>query len=280
MATETSTSPSNEGVPNPPSYNKVMSILNANRTNNTTTDHISSNYGGDSLYNEVIKQLVKDSAEGASENVMITNIANIAKGRNSYLTVDHAVSLVNYYLQHGKLTKATYITYALPESEQVADTGSGGKSLFSDTAQLKKHPYKGATELRQRVNYTLGSEQAYQIVRKYIDNKFNLSKDEYDAIIASVPFDKVNDKVENKNPNSTYTGVAELQIKYTRKLFNWYADNSKYYSGTIKIQGTTGIEIGKKLYMTEAKDGRLWEFYIESIEHSFNYDSGWITTEG
>ena len=280
MAVNTNNSPSNEGAPKPPSYNKVMSIINPSRTGGTVIDHISADYGGDSLFNEIIARLISDDQSGVSENVMIQNVANLAVGRNPYLTDDHATTLVNQFLKLGSLTKDAYIMYALPESEQVANTPGSGKSIFKSNASLKKHPYKGATELRQRVNYTLGSEQAYQIVRFYIDNGFSMSNAEYQAILGKYPYDQVNDNIEDANKNGTFDGVDELQIKYTRKLFNWYADNSKYYSGEIKIQGTTGIEIGKKLYMTEAKDGRIWEFYVESVEHSFDRESGWMTTVG
>lgn len=272
-------SPSNEGAPTPPSYNKVMSIINPDRTNNTVTDHISAQYGGDSLFNAIIARLISDNQSGASANVMAQNIANMAQGRNSFLNIDHATSLVNQFLSQGSLTKDTYIKYALPESEQVSHAPVKN-SVFNNTNTLKKHPYKGASELRQRVNYSLGSEQAYQIIQTYINNGFNLSEAQYNAILAKYPYDVINDKVEDINKNSSAKGVDELQIKYTRKLFNWYADNSKYYSGEIKIQGTTGIEIGKKLYMTEAKDGRIWEFYVEAVEHSFDREAGWVTTIG
>lgn len=67
---------------------------------------------------------------------------------------------------------------------------------------------------------------------------------------------------------------------YARRLYYWYVNNYLFYTGDLKVVGHPDYRVGDRLYYTNETDGINWEFYIESIEHSFTLTEGYTTTIG
>lgn len=82
---------------------------------------------------------------------------------------------------------------------------------------------------------------------------------------------------ESGTAANTSTGTA---VKYTKKLFDWYSLNPSFFSGDIEIVGNPDIRLGNRLLYRDVYNRNIWEFYIESVTHSFSYEEGYKTSIG
>lgn len=116
-----------------------------------------------------------------------------------------------------------------------------------------------------------------------------------DPNITNTVGDKLTVKEEEKNKNESTEKVdkdkeavdelakADNQArlgKYSKYLFNWYADNPSYYSGTIRVVGNPDYRPGQRLLRYDPKDKNTWEYYIEAVSHDFSYSGGYTTVLG
>ncbi|MGI4715131.1 CHAP domain-containing protein, partial [Klebsiella pneumoniae] len=69
-------------------------------------------------------------------------------------------------------------------------------------------------------------------------------------------------------------------VMFSRMLFNWYHGNPNFYAGDIIVLGDPKYDLGKRLFIEDKQRGDTWEFYIESVEHKFDYKQGYYTTVG
>jgi len=177
------------------------------------------------------------------------------------------------------LTRSEYIQYQNPNAMLTSSNLSKSSKYLKSYKTIKAHPLKASEELITEMNYNIGSKQAYEIVQSYIKNK-GITHAEYQRIMSRYKYNDKQDGV-NSNGSSVSSSVSYLTKVYTEKLFNWYADNSKFSSGTIVMNGTSGIESGKRLIVKDTeREGVYWEYYIESVSHNFSYSTNWITTVG
>lgn len=71
-----------------------------------------------------------------------------------------------------------------------------------------------------------------------------------------------------------------VAAKYGRKLYYWYANNPNFYAGDITVVGHPDYRIGNRLVYQNYEKDETWEFYIESVEHSYTYTEGYQTKIG
>lgn len=265
-----------------PLASQVNYVVNCIKSKNfdSSTVYIPSELGGDSYYNKV-KSLLSSCSDQNSfvqqcqaidPNIFKGSVAqqlwNFEKGANTHSTKNSTTTL----------THAGYLSIVSPTTTAISPKNIGSfNNLKKGVANIKKHPKYSAEELMQLFNYNIGSKQAYEIAKSIGDGTFSPSK--YQEIISKYKFSDAEDGVGTAGGSNT-NKVPELMQLYARKLFNWYADNSKYYSGTITINGTAHIEIGKRLMLHSDKDGLYYEFYIESVSHNFSFAQGWTTQIG
>lgn len=67
---------------------------------------------------------------------------------------------------------------------------------------------------------------------------------------------------------------------FSRKLYDWYANNPNFFSGDITVVGNPDYKVGNRLIYKNTKVDDIWEFYIESVEHTFSYETGYTTQIG
>lgn len=151
--------------------------------------------------------------------------------------------------------------------------------MKSDDA-IRKNKTKATNNLYTKMQGRLGYGQCEAIISTYISKRtsidigYHIEYAEYQDILNNVKFTK-----DASKATSLSTGQTKLAI-YTQKLFNWYADNSKFYSGTVKILGKPNINVGEILVWYDLEAHCIWECYIEAISHDYSFQSGYITTIG
>lgn len=136
-------------------------------------------------------------------------------------------------------------------------------------------PKKAASELISESNYALGPAQAYALVQDALANGGKPSEAQYEAAL-NIPYDQQVDGV-NGSPDSGQQSVPFLFLRYTQKLFDWYADNAKFYSGTITLSRFSDLDtayIGERVEFYDDASLTWWEFYCEGISVNWSYTSG------
>lgn len=281
---QNSTAPSTEGTTESeakkhyPLYENLEDMLAyaaGNSTSSTAT--IATQYGGESEYQKVLS-ILKEKPSRSSFSSQVKSLSySISKVKADAI-------YTNYKEGKGSVEKrvrrTAYLSIIAPTQRITNSKISSNYSYLKTLKKMKAHPKKAALQLIEVSSYSLGSKQAYEIIKKFVANKGSISAAEYNAILKKYAFNDTESGVNPLTGNGSINSVPYLFVKYTEKLFNWFADNSKFHSGTITINGTAGIEVGKRLLVKDDKDGVYWEYYIESVSHNWSFQSGWTTAIG
>lgn len=255
------------------------------------TAPIDNYYGGNGLYDVITQTASQTNITAKQKAINIYNNAqqycNTHGVTNNPVTSSDSATLANLSTT-GQLNKYTYMTTVIPDKDLPFIKQQSGQSQLSGYLSTDKgrreHPNKAAADLYTLSGGNIGTAQAKQLVEAWVQDG-TLSYADYNYIMNHVPHSEVNaDVAKQVGQDGGKTNAQDINatyMRYQKKLFNWYADDSKYYSGEIKVIGKAGIEFGKRLYFNDDKTpNSLWEFYIESVSHEFDYQSGWTTTIG
>lgn len=266
---------------NYPPASQMMYVYNCIKDKNFSSKetYIPPELGGDSDYEQVMSLLNtcnnKDDFVSKCQSIN----PNIFKAGVAEQLWNQARGISIQSSGKNKLSHDGYLSIICPQLAQVAPKSIGSFSkLKQGLSAVKAHPKYSAEELMQLFDYRIGSKQAYEIAKSMGDGTFSESK--YNQILSQYKITDAEKGVGAAGGSNDGNKVSELMMEYTRKLYNWYADNSKYYSGTVTINGTAGIEIGKRLFLHSVKDNLYYEFYIEAVNHSFSFEQGWTTSIG
>lgn len=263
-----------------PPFSQIQFIASAiTKKDKSDKVFIPSEYGGVTMYNSVKTLLVQCKTKTEFIN-RCTNLnpTLFGSGKAELLWNDfHNPN--NTGSKENTITAKRYLQDIMPTYVPISEKSVGNMSNLKSIAYIKKHPKYASQDLMYLLDYKIGSKQAYEII-KIIGQNGNITEQQYNEIMTKYKYSDVESGVGATAGDESADKVPQLMQTYARKLFNWYADNSKFYNGTITINGTKGIEIGKRLGVHSAKDGLYYEFYIESVSHSFSYSNGWTTQIG
>lgn len=256
---------------------------------------ISDQYGGEELYQQTLGILSDGNLSNSQKLSKLQEVSkNIAtsKGNSGWgFSSPVASQLLDTYNQKKKMSRAQYSVIALPASETPFSGNSGitmGSlygTLSGGHSAIKKHPNQAASDIVNLSRGRISTGQAAAIVKKINDNGGTISEQEYNDILNSTPHN-VTDKDVSKalygDKDSDTSSLGVTYRNYQQRLFNWYADNGKYYSGDITVMGRGDVQVGWRCYYYDTRRQALWEFYVESVSHSFSFDNaeGWTTTLG
>ena len=235
-------------------------------------------YGGTGEYKTVLG-ILKGSGSKSSK---LKEIQNSSSGHTHKISKGMADLLYSKYKvasTKDKLPVSGYLSVVAPNYNPTNGNLARSTKYLKSNASIKAHPKKAALELMSLFNYTLGSKQAYEIIKAYINNGYKLTPEQYAALLKKYGYNETESGVNPETSNGASNGVPYLFRKYTEKLFNWFADESKYHSGDIIVSGILGVEIGKRLRFYDKKLKVYWEYYIEGVSHSFDYSTGQWTTD-
>jgi hypothetical protein len=119
----------------------------------------------------------------------------------------------------------------------------------------------------------LNDTAASDIVDTVIAGSF--SKDMFATILKS-------DSVAqyDKSINKEKTISPDKLNEFTQRLFNWYCENANFYSGDIRVLGNPAYRLGTRVFYEDLEENTTWEFYVESVEHDFDFTQGYTTILG
>lgn len=246
-----------------------------------TNYQIDNFYGGEDLFNGIQAKL-KDIYKANDQEGILDALQKYVqafcdeKGIPVPMSQVDLMKLINIYQAKQTITKAQYIQTVLPDQEDPfspSNLGFGSLSgKLEDADGRKDDPVNAAADIVVLSKGRIGTEQAFQIVLAM--NNGTWSPETYNYIMTHFTHAMVNAKVAAAEGLQS---AASTYMQYQMKLFNWYADNSKFYSGSITTPGRIDIEYGMRLYYEDLDSGTFWEFYVEGVSHDFSYTSGWTT---
>lgn len=179
------------------------------------------------------------------------------------------------WTERNNFNRVKYLSIVMPNYVGTNTGISKSSKYLSSLEAMQKNPKEAASELIAESNYALGPAQAYALVQDALANGGKPSESQYDAAL-NIPYDQQVDGV-NGSPDSGQQSVPFLFLRYTQKLFDWYADNAKFYSGTITLSGFPDYDtsyIGERIEFYDDASLTWWEFYCEGISVSWSYTSG------
>lgn len=181
-------------------------------------------YGGQTAY---------DAYKKASETAHSGN--DLYNALSSYgFTQEQCNALAT---SRNSMSTTKYLSIIAPNYVPTTTNLAKGSHYLRSYKTMKAHPEKAASELMGLLSNSLGPEQAYQLVQSAIKNNGKIPENEYNDIINNIPYDQEHEGVSS---TSGKDAVAFFFSMYSEKLFNWYADNAKFYSGSITFN-TTGL---------------------------------------
>lgn len=179
------------------------------------------------------------------------------------------------WTERNNFNRVKYLSIVMPNYVGTNTGISKSSKYLSSFEAMQKNPKGAASELISEANYALGPAQAYALVQDALANGGKPSEAQYDAAL-NIPYDQQVDGV-NGSPDSGQQSVPFLFLRYTQKLFDWYADNAKFYSGTITLCGFPQLDpayIGERIEFYDDASLTWWEFYCEGISINWSYTSG------
>jgi cell wall-associated NlpC family hydrolase len=174
---------------------------------------------------------------------------------------------------------------AIAGSATTASPKAGGSppAYTSILSFIKQNGYDNKEALRTQKNscYSdlisafagLTQAMAHSIVDSLMGGNF--TQEEYTKIITSTGNKKQDQKINKEKDVAT-----EKLDKYTQRLFNWYCENGNFYSGDITVLGNPAYRVGAIVLYEDFEQDTTWEFYVESVQHDFDFTQGYLTTIG
>lgn len=257
-----------------PPYTSIVDAfyLTSGRKGSNSNLSIPKEYGGNTAYQAVINALKATNSNSAFFNSI----------RDYGFTKEQANSL---WLSKNSMSTTKYLSIVAPNYVPTTTNLAKNSTYLKSYKSMKAHPKKAASELVSLLGYSIGSKQAYELVQYAIKHNGSISESAYQQILNQYKITDTEDGVSG-SPMNGNDSVNFFFARYSEKLFNWNADNAKFYSGTITFAGleseqTTFKEnnfIGTRVYFYDRENGVYWEFYCEGEQYNYTLTKGLTIT--
>nr|DAN11119.1 MAG TPA: Surface antigen [Herelleviridae sp.] len=239
-------------------------------------------------YNKIVNDLNNQGQELVLQGQ--DDWATKLSGKYKELTKDQATKIVKEFADKGDVSQAKYqeITGRNPENEgqqdnrpvaTVASLKDTLKGIYKtnkdfDGEKGKQNKKEAIKQLSEK--YRFGSkQQATRLVDEYIKYKGEIPNDDpYKRYINALS------EISNVASDTGADATDNPMLIFSKMLYNWYYNNPNFFSGDIMVLGHHKYDIGKRLFVEDKQRNDVYEFYIESVEHNFNYTQGYYTTIG
>lgn len=194
------------------------------------------------------------------------------------ISAAQAYDLVNSYCANGYiLNQATYNNIMQVDSGGGLPNNGTKPASYENMNDCIKKAKGDLNAFMSIAKSTLKnvSDEFLRQVWQARDGKGNLTKKAYETVYK-----------ESRDAGNATGDAAATDLKvFTRMLYNWYADNFNFYSGTITISGNPDARVGTKVdvinYLNRLQYGDTgMRFYLESVNHKFSYTDGFTTDLG
>lgn len=252
--------------------------VDGNKSNGSDTDDLTSmnnSKGVKFTFSDVKLFLNKFAKTTIDQNTaQVTQaLANAANNISGY----QAGKLVSAYKANAyRLTQENY--------DDVLDTAEGGGQANTGTHKLSY------TKVKEFIGKSDAKKAFLTLAKKYFKN---VSDEKLTAIYASSSNGKITKaqydaavKSYKKNKQGETDLVTNQDTDYFHTvLYNWYANNLNFWSGTYTVLGNPDIRLGMILNYTDNYLANKFKypgkrFYIESVSHNFSFTEGFTTDIG
>jgi len=199
------------------------------------------------------------------------------------ISMVQANNLINVYISNA------YKAISQNQWDSYMDTELGGGISNTGTHKLS---YKAVKNIAK--NHKNHEQDFVKAMMTYFKNcSYELAtsfwSEAYDGKLSEKTYNKIIKASKSKGQSNNSGKVSDgnlLDTDYFQNiLYNWYANNFNWWSGTYTIIGNPEIKLGTRLLF---KDNKLAEqdgypgkrFYIESVSHNFSFSEGYTTEIG
>lgn len=203
------------------------------------------------------------------KNKVATSITKV----DNRITKESAENIVQFYIENKNWTKEDFSRLTGIQLDDEALQADKTKPTYKKVTEfMKKNATTEVTTLKNKLlaEFKLTDDQAVSIASEFIAGSNNISEKKYKAIM----------KDRSKEGMESIGTASEFLSDFKKRLANWYCENPNFYSGDIVVKGSPDYRLGGRLFLTDEQNDELWEYYIESVQHSYSYTSGYTTTLG
>ncbi|UKM62955.1 hypothetical protein [Levilactobacillus phage ENFP1] len=203
-----------------------------------------------------------------------TYAQKIANNANN-ISGQQAAELVSAYLINEKHLTQTKMNGILDTENGGGQSCIGGEGIsYKKWLDIVKS-YSDAKTYMQECKTTFNNtddEVLFELRGKYASGGNKLSQKDFKSLLKKYQIVSQNTKVKDE--------AIDLKF-FTQMLFNWYSDDINFLAGNITVPGDSKYRIGEIAEVINENDPKdSMEFYIESVEHTFSFTSGWQTVLG
>lgn len=203
-----------------------------------------------------------------------TYAQKIANNANN-ISGQQAAELVSAYLINEKHLTQTKMNGILDTENGGGQSCIGGEGIsYKKWLDIVK-TYSDAKTYMQECKTTFNNtddEVLFELRGKYASGGNKLSQKDFKSLLKKYQIVSQNTKVKDE--------AIDLKF-FTQMLFNWYSDDINFLAGNITVPGDSKYRIGEIAEVINENDPKdSMEFYIESVEHTFSFTSGWQTVLG
>lgn len=243
----------------------------------STTTKSSNNNAKGIAYNVSMVNSYLLSLDRTSLRQKKNTYAQILANKSNNISMVQAANLVNAFVSN------SYKSVSENQWDSIMDTANGGgiantgdtaisyKELVVVANSAKGNKKKFMTLMKQHFK-NISDEFANALWQDASDG--NISRKSYESIVKNY-----------KNAGNKSNGGMQDTDYFQTVLYNWYANNFNFWSGTYTLIGNPDIRLGTRFTfidsMLNKQDGYPGRrFYVESVSHSFSFTEGYTTEVG
>lgn len=193
------------------------------------------------------------------------------QGISKKLTKSTSEAIIDYYLKNSKWDEETFSRLSGIPTSEAEGQADKPKASYTDVLNiLNINKTSNVSQIKEKLleKFDLNDNQANSIASEFKAGKLDKNR-----------FEKIMTERSDKGTQVIGTSSEFLKI-FKKRLANWYCENPNFYSGDITVKGSPDYRLGGRLFVQDEQNNELWEYYIESVQHTYSYTKGYTTKLG
>lgn len=256
-------------------------------------DDKNQNPEGDRGVRKVTYDRLMNDLHGYGQEIATQSKNSVAKnlaGTYYKLKKEVALQIVDIYSKTGTLSKDDFERLAKVDADDNGETDTRPSPTKSAIEPILKNIFKSQKDFTEPDLTKNKNNAMTKIADTFRYGSKNHAKNlvaEYVKYYGKMPNNDAYNKYINSTKNvantaqETGTDASDsVMLTFSKLLFNWFYNNPNFFSGDITVVGHPRFDIGKRLVTEDKINKSTWEYYIESVEHNFDYTKGYFTILG